>query len=648
MAEQDKTCFVIMPYGRKPIHGGVEVDFDLIYSEIIKKAVDGIDEPRLVCERSIDNPRVGLISEAFTKSIFEADVAIIDVSGANANVYYELGMRHALKPRISLLIGVNGTQLPFDIAGILVLPYGYETAEERASAAAMIRSQLIKSLASGHTDSPVHNFLPRLSVSLPDRVHGSYTRVDYDVEGAEGFTLGYVTGALTDVRGIDVWVNSENTQMEMARPYERSVSSLIRYYGAVRHADGRIRRDVIQEAVRKQLHGLATVAPGTVIDTEPGELEHWGVRRLLHVASVEGQPGLGYRPIQNVRACATNVLEHLARLNHAGREAPLGTVLMPILGTGTGGGDPKTMLEDLVASVLHFGANRRSGVTGVHFLAYTERQIEVCEAVLGAMPRLRKRHAAPASSGAATRSETPDAAARFDFSRLSADLRRAKDAARTLRQAGDEAGAIQALQTTLATVGEGGWRALLDGGRDGYLLKREAAWDLADCCGVLGGALRRAGRLTEALAVFRRGEALELDPSLELPLSYNLVNGLITEIESGAPRDPVETDREVARAISTLERQLAGPRADDIWAWADFGACQILRGNRTRARDAYDHFARMAFVDAVKSARTVLTSLSHTLGAESDPRAGLIREVLERLPGGDAPAPAPASPAAPL
>lgn len=628
MVTEAKKCFVIMPYGKKPIHDGAVVDFDLVYSEIIKKAVDGIDEPKLICERSIDNPRVGLISEAFTKSIFESEVAIIDVSGANPNVYYELGMRHALKPRVSLLIGVKGTQLPFDIAGVLVLPYGYETEEERARAVFDIRRQLMSSLASGHTDSPVHNFLPSLSVSLPDRVHAAFARVDYELAGRADFAVGYVTGALTDVRGIDVWVNSENTQMEMARPYERSISSLVRYYGAVRNADGRIRRDLIQDALRRQLRGLSSVAPGAVIDTEPGELSHWGVRRLVHVASVEGQPGLGYRPIQNVRVCVTNVLEHVGQLNREGEAAPLRTILIPILGSGTGGADPKTMLGAFVSAVLHFAADRESGVTGVYFLAYTDGQVEACEAVLGATPGLRKRRAPGETPAPAPQA----AAARTDFSRLSASLRIAKDDCRARRQVGDEAGAIARLQAALAGVGEAGWRALLDGDREGLALKREAAWDLADCCGMLGGALRRAARLPEAQAVFQHGGALEVDPGLELPLSYNLVNALVTEVECGGPADPAETARDLARATTILERQIAGARADDSWAWADLGACQVLRGNRARALEAYAKFAELAFVDAVKSARAVLAGLEQALGRRGDRRADLIREVLLELP----------------
>src|SRR5258708_2136382 len=46
--------------------------------------------------------------------------------------------------------------------------------------------------------------------------------------------VGIVTRDLRRVRCADVWVNSENTQMTMARIDEFSVSSIIRYQGAQR------------------------------------------------------------------------------------------------------------------------------------------------------------------------------------------------------------------------------------------------------------------------------------------------------------------------------------------------------------------------------------------------------------------------------
>jgi O-acetyl-ADP-ribose deacetylase (regulator of RNase III) len=381
----ERRCFVIMPYGKKAIHNGAIVDFDLVYSSIIRKAIEGIARPRVICERSIDDPRTGIISENFSRAIFQSDVAIIDVSGDNPNVYYELGMRHALKPRVSVLIGIEGTKLPFDISGILVIPYTHDTPEGREAAIADIRRQVLQGLDGEHIDSPVHKYLPTLQVSIPDKPVLTASRVEFAIKRKPGSRIGYVTGALTDIRDIDLWVNSENTQMEMARPYDRSISSLIRYYGAVRSTDGHIKRDLIQRYLRRRLGRRGTVAPATVILTPPGRLQHWGVKRLAHVASVEGQPGLGYRPIQNVKNCITNTLEAVDRHNRSwcGRRNQLHSVLFPILGTGQGGGRVDDVLDELVTAALQYvTVHEESRIGTVYFLAYTESQKLACDRVL--------------------------------------------------------------------------------------------------------------------------------------------------------------------------------------------------------------------------------------------------------------------------
>lgn len=56
-----------------------------------------------------------------------------------------------------------------------------------------------------------------------------------DVDGRTR-TVGVVTGDICDVRCAEVWVNSENTEMMMARFIDFSVSAVIRYLGA-RHDD---------------------------------------------------------------------------------------------------------------------------------------------------------------------------------------------------------------------------------------------------------------------------------------------------------------------------------------------------------------------------------------------------------------------------
>jgi hypothetical protein len=42
--------------------------------------------------------------------------AVADLTPANANVYYELGVRHAARPYSTVDMFAEGTKLPFDVA----------------------------------------------------------------------------------------------------------------------------------------------------------------------------------------------------------------------------------------------------------------------------------------------------------------------------------------------------------------------------------------------------------------------------------------------------------------------------------------------------------------------------------------------------
>jgi len=65
----------------------------------------------------------------------------------------------------------------------------------------------------------------------------------YELQDAKGKLVCIISGDIRNVTGIDVWVNSENTEMQMARFFDRSVSSVIRYLGAVRDEAGHVLKD---------------------------------------------------------------------------------------------------------------------------------------------------------------------------------------------------------------------------------------------------------------------------------------------------------------------------------------------------------------------------------------------------------------------
>jgi len=113
-------CFVLMPFGKKPDAVGNMVDFDRIYHEIINPAIEqaGLDPIRADEEMT-----GGIIHKPMFERLILCEYAVADLSTANANVFYELGLRHAVRPWSTALIFANGGRLPFDVSLLRALPY---------------------------------------------------------------------------------------------------------------------------------------------------------------------------------------------------------------------------------------------------------------------------------------------------------------------------------------------------------------------------------------------------------------------------------------------------------------------------------------------------------------------------------------------
>jgi hypothetical protein len=66
----------------------------------------------------------GVIHKPMFERLILCDFAVADLTTANANVFYELGVRHAVRPWSTvLLFAEGGTQLPFDVAPLRAIPY---------------------------------------------------------------------------------------------------------------------------------------------------------------------------------------------------------------------------------------------------------------------------------------------------------------------------------------------------------------------------------------------------------------------------------------------------------------------------------------------------------------------------------------------
>jgi len=167
-------CFVDMPFGQKPdLKSGVVVDFDQIYNDAIKPA---IEECGLEALRGDEERTGGIIHGAMFARLLLAEFVVADLTLANPNVFYELGIRHAAKPYTTVPIFANVSALPFDVALVRAVGYQLKKGKLTKGTAQKLKSQLAKRLcdaisgAATH-DSPLFQLIPKFpGIDLPEAV----------------------------------------------------------------------------------------------------------------------------------------------------------------------------------------------------------------------------------------------------------------------------------------------------------------------------------------------------------------------------------------------------------------------------------------------------------------------------------------------
>lgn len=103
------------------------------------------------------------------QQLLVADIVVADVSIHNANVFYELGIRHALQPMRTFLLRAKSQnpltersaedEVPFDLRTDRYLEYDSDKPAEKLN---LLTDGLRQTLASDKSDSPVFRLLPDL------------------------------------------------------------------------------------------------------------------------------------------------------------------------------------------------------------------------------------------------------------------------------------------------------------------------------------------------------------------------------------------------------------------------------------------------------------------------------------------------------
>ncbi|HYD60510.1 MAG TPA: tetratricopeptide repeat-containing protein [Noviherbaspirillum sp.] len=174
-------AFIIRPFGIKE-----GIDFDHICATLIEPALAaaGVDG-----RTTLDILRAGNIRVDMFQRLLTADLVVADLTVHNANVFYELGIRHALRDKRTLLLRADIARWPFDLQTDRYLTYDPNRLD--ASRAQLVAA-VAQTLASEKADSPVFQLLPELQAQdrsrflvIPRDFHEDVARAEARAAGGD-------------------------------------------------------------------------------------------------------------------------------------------------------------------------------------------------------------------------------------------------------------------------------------------------------------------------------------------------------------------------------------------------------------------------------------------------------------------------------
>jgi tetratricopeptide (TPR) repeat protein len=158
-------AFVAMPFGVKQDSQGHEIDFNLVYAELIKPALDAAGLEPFRADQEL---RAGDIRTDMFQELLIADLVVADLTLDNPNVWYELGVRHALRARGVVLICGGRVTTAFDLYTDRKLRYSIKDRgpdpatleQDKENLADMVKATMES--WHGRKVSPVYHLMPNL------------------------------------------------------------------------------------------------------------------------------------------------------------------------------------------------------------------------------------------------------------------------------------------------------------------------------------------------------------------------------------------------------------------------------------------------------------------------------------------------------
>jgi hypothetical protein len=173
-----QSCFVSILYGVENLPDGRVLDYHSIYFDVIKPALRDIG---IECRRLDEFAAIAIWHKTMISEVIASDLLIADITSRNANVFYELGIRHALRRGRTLLISAGGRS-PADISLLPVIFYkpdetGRLTGKDADDFRTRLQSIVGQSQRTTVNDSPIFEFFPELDVDLPSELQRARRRV---------------------------------------------------------------------------------------------------------------------------------------------------------------------------------------------------------------------------------------------------------------------------------------------------------------------------------------------------------------------------------------------------------------------------------------------------------------------------------------
>ncbi|MDX2152760.1 MAG: hypothetical protein SFV54_18605 [Bryobacteraceae bacterium] len=188
-------AFVVRPFSVKE-----NIDFERVHNELIEPA---LKRAEIAGGTTGEILEAGNIREDMFQLLLLADLVVADISIHNANVFYELGIRHALRGRQTVLLRARVTiDVPFDLKTDRYISYD---PQNPAAALPDLFDALQQTKSSNRIDSPVFRSLPKLRE--PEQSALSPVPLDFvgDVDLAASRRQGGKLGLLAQECGRFLW-----------------------------------------------------------------------------------------------------------------------------------------------------------------------------------------------------------------------------------------------------------------------------------------------------------------------------------------------------------------------------------------------------------------------------------------------------------